>query len=77
MTDNANGNPLKGVKVTIRETGQSAKTDSSGQYTITDIRAGDIQVTATKRSYATQNITVTMTVTMSEAGKVVNFKLVN
>lgn len=40
VTDASILNPIKGVTVTIRETGQSAKTDLSGAYTITDCGLG-------------------------------------
>ncbi len=72
VTDAGKGSPLKGVKVTIRETGQSAKTDSSGNYTINDVWVGDIKVVATKRSYETQSKSATIT----EVGTEVNFALV-
>ena len=72
VIDSGNDSPLKGVKVTIRETGQSAKTDSSGNYTINDVRVGAITVIAIKRSYETQQKLKTMT----EVGTEVNFALV-
>ncbi len=71
VTDAGNESPLKGVKVTIRETGQSAKTNSSGNYTINDVRVGDIKVVASKRSYETQS----KSATMSGAGTEVDFAL--
>ena len=43
--------PIKGVTVRIVETGQTAKTDTSGNYTIPNVRVGDITVIAKKRSY--------------------------
>ena len=60
VTDAGTESPLKGVQVTIGETGQSAKTNSSGNYTINEVRVGDITVVATKRSYETQQISATI-----------------
>ncbi len=74
VTDAGKGSPLKGVKVTIRETGQSAKTDSSGNYTITDVRAGDITVSAIKRSYETKT---TLAIMSGGEIKKMNFALIH
>ena len=54
VTDASSASPIKGVTVTIRETGQSAKTDISGNYTITDVRVGDVTVLAKKPPYRRQ-----------------------
>ena len=47
--------------MTIRQTGQSAKTDLSGAYTITDVRVGDITVLAKKPPYRRQLKSATIT----------------
>ena len=66
--------PIKGVTVTISETGQSTKTDTSGNYTIPDVRVGDITVIAKKRSYGGQGKLATIT---DGGTTVVNFELVH
>ena len=66
--------PIKGVTVTIRETGQSAKTDHNGIYTIPDVRVGDVTVIAKKRSYGGQGKLATIT---DGGTTVVNFELVH
>ena len=64
--------PLSGVTVTIVETGQSAKTDKNGNYTITDVRAGKITAIAKKPRCKTQE----KLATISDGLTVLNFELV-
>jgi len=54
--------------------GQSAKTDSSGNYRITDVRAGNITVSAIKRSYETQT---TLAIMSGGEIKKMNFALIH
>ena len=67
-----NSNPLNGVTETIYETGQSAKTDKSGNYTIAGVRAGAVTVIATKPRCKTQE----KSATISDGLTVLNFELV-
>ena len=59
--------------MTISETGQSTKTDTSGNYTIPDVRVGDITVIAKKRSYGGQGKSAKIT---NGGTTVVDFDLV-
>ena len=54
LADSDKLTPIKGVTVTISDTGQSAKTDNSGNYTIADVRVGNIKVRAKKPPYDIQ-----------------------
>ena len=54
--------------------GQSAKTDSSGNYRIIDVRAGNITVSEIKRSYETQT---TLAIISGGEIKKMNFALIH
>ncbi len=55
ITDKANGKPLMGAQIIIRETRQGAATDPEGFYKIHNIRAGSYSVMISMIGYQTQN----------------------
>lgn len=61
VTDQATGQPMAGVQVTVQATGQRVVTDAQGQYRITGVPAGRHPVSAALigREGATQQVTVT------------------
>ena len=59
-TVTSEGNALEGATVTIEGTGQSAKTDSEGTYSISDVEEGTYDITASKVGYNSETKTVTV-----------------
>ena len=76
VTDGATGSPISGASVSTG--GRSTTTSASGAYTLTDIAAGDAQVTVAASGYATEvrqaNVaggqTTTLNITMQRPGDV-------
>lgn len=52
VTDAVTGSPVKGAVITIVESGKTAKTDSSGEYTIKPADHGKVTVRVTAQDYA-------------------------
>jgi hypothetical protein len=53
VTDSSSGNPIQGATVTA-DTGESDTTDANGDYTLSNVSAGDRTVTASAAGYVTQ-----------------------
>ena len=60
LTDSSTGDPIGEASVST-DTGQSAMTDSGGNYTLSDVPTGDRAVTASAVGYVTQQKQTTVT----------------
>lgn len=58
VTNEITGQPVSGV--TVSASGKTATTDSSGNYSLTGLTAGTVQVSFSKQWYATKTFTVTL-----------------
>ena len=70
VTDAQDGSPIAGATVT--DGTRTATTDSSGEYTVADVPAGDYEVTASKEGYETSPLTVNV---ISGSTTLANFSL--
>ncbi|MDZ7729948.1 MAG: carboxypeptidase regulatory-like domain-containing protein [Natrialbaceae archaeon] len=68
------GQALSGATVSIDSTGQSASTDASGSYTISNVSAGTYNLTASLANYTSDSVT-NVSVSAGEAVTDVNFTL--
>ncbi len=60
VTDAGNQQPLANVQVVLAGTGQGALTNQQGEFSITDVPVGEVQVQATLIGYSTARETVTV-----------------
>ena len=76
ITDSSTGEPIEDVTVTMKSIDSTfvgtAVTDENGNYSITDVNSGQVDITATKTGYSTSTSTKDL---IEDINNTNNFKL--